>query len=75
MTALMVRRVDGRLVIELPETLASQVQLREGDTLEAVDIHNGGFSLNALADAKTRQMRLGLAAMERYADTYAELAK
>ena len=75
MTALLVRRVDGRLVIELPETLASQVQLREGDTLEAVDVHNGRFSLNTISDAKARQVRLGLAVMERYAQTYAELAK
>lgn len=75
MTALLVRRVDGRLVIELPETLASQVHLREGDMLEAIDLHSGGFSVNAMSSAKARQMRLGLAAMERFADTYAALAK
>ncbi|WP_292905940.1 hypothetical protein [Niveispirillum sp.] len=35
MTTLLVRRLAGRLVIELSETLASQVQLREGDELES----------------------------------------
>jgi hypothetical protein len=74
MTTLLVRRIDGRLTIELPDTLINQAQLREGDVLDAVDIHAGGFNLRAVPEATARQFRMGLALMEQHAETYEVLA-
>lgn len=74
MTAMIVRRIEGRLVIELPEALISEAQLREGDVLEATGVRSGAFSVEAASDVRARQIRHGLDAMARFDRTYKVLA-
>lgn len=75
MNALVVRRLDGRLVLELPDDIAKQIGLAEGDVLSAKREADGTVNLSAYDEKTARQIKHGLRAMSRFEATFKALAQ
>ncbi|HUL35359.1 MAG TPA: AbrB/MazE/SpoVT family DNA-binding domain-containing protein [Candidatus Eisenbacteria bacterium] len=71
---LKLRRVGTSIGVLLPKPLLQRMQVKEGDTLFAVETPQG-FLLTPFDPEVEEQVKLGMEFMAKYRDTFRTLAK
>lgn len=74
MATLKLRAIGNSVGVVLPKELLARLDLREGDTLHAVETP-GGIVLTTLDPEEQEQLELGRELMRRYRETFRALAK
>ena len=72
---LQIRKIGNSLGLILPKEMLAQLDLAEGDKLEAVKQPEGGVKLVRHNDLHARTMAIARQAMKQYATALRELAK
>jgi len=74
MATLKLRAIGNSVGVVLPKELLARLDLREGDTLHAIETPEG-LTLTRLDPAAQEQLRVGREVMRRYHGVLRELAK
>jgi putative addiction module antidote len=74
MATLKLRAIGNSVGVVLPKELLAKLDLREGDTVQAVETPDGLLITPVSADVE-EQLRLGRELMKQYRETFAALAK
>jgi putative addiction module antidote len=75
MATLKLRAIGNSVGVVLPKELLAKLDLREGDTVHAVEQPGGGLLLTTLDPEVEEQLRLGRELMREYRETFRALAK
>lgn len=74
MATLKLRAIGNSVGVVLPKELLARLDLREGDTVHAVETP-GGITLTRLSPEQDEQLRIGREVMRKYHNVLRELAK
>lgn len=75
MTYLTVRKIDGRLMLEIPADLAARLRVEDGGVITVEENGETSVVMTPGDDEVARQVELGLRAMDKFAQTFRDLAR
>jgi antitoxin component of MazEF toxin-antitoxin module len=70
-----VTKIGGRFALLIPDEVAREVSLREGERLPVTCLPNASLRIGPDQSVRDRGLRIARRAMQRYAETFKALAK